>query len=110
MFTRVSRMAPESFRSVVVAAGIVVIATLSTAGAGMASTDPNAGIPDRSIESLCPQMEVLFRAEGRWLVENQPLYEPDDPVMVSHRIQYWNYWHFLETYCGGAPIAHRLAG
>jgi len=97
---------PGSLRTFAVALAVTVFAFLSVIGPGMARTDSNVDIPAGTVESMCPTMEILFHSEGRWLVANQPFYEVDDPVMVSHRIQYWNYWHFLETWCGGAPVAH----
>ncbi len=106
MFASIYTLVANPIRSLFVVAVMILFAVFSTPGAGLAATDPNAGPPDTSIEAQCPHMEILFRAEGRWLVEHQPYYEPDDPIMVSHRIQYWNYWHFLETWCGGAPVAH----
>ena len=105
MFTRATRSLPGTFRTVALSLVVALFVSLSLIGASSASTG-TVEVPGGSVEEICPAMAILFKSEGKWLVEHQPYFEPDDPIMVSHRTQYWNYWNFLETHCGGAPVAH----
>jgi len=105
MFTSIVRRMPASLRTFALAAGIVLVATLSTAGAGLATTDPNAGVPDNTVDSafsqMCANAVENFHREIAWIEEfmDNPDYDSDDPELELHVDRMWAAWRFAEFRC-----------
>jgi hypothetical protein len=101
MFAQLFRRLPALFKTFAVATGIVIVATMSTAGGGLASTDPNVEVGDtveNPLAEMCDAAVETFFREIDWILAHSHL-EPDDPRMARHRDSMWDAWAFAEFTC-----------
>ncbi len=106
MFTSLVRLMPASLRTYALAVGFVLAAVFSTSGAGLATTDPNAGVPDNTVDTafseMCDRAVATFEQEIEWILEfmdENPGFDPNDPELAAHRDRMWNAWAFAEFRC-----------
>ncbi len=99
MVARYIRRTPESFKAFAVALGLVVVGTVSTTGAGLASTDTHIDL------SLAQYTESCQRAAASYMFELDKVMDMMDagvsgPRLERHVDLMWDYYAIVVYDCG----------